>query len=194
MAARRAACKKETSGESASANSIPILQAIDQFFGAWVLWTHRLRSGQQLIGQKDVGLAVGVSPELSTCLQDANHAGRAVDRRCGRCGRDRPNGRLGKVCNLARPTRALAVAIRPLAGFKAWGSWSKGIIAGPFVVVCLSGDGHFAVSLLSNRHARGQNVADVPVDIGIDRILTWAPDALHDFAKFFPVARLARPL
>ena len=27
-------------------NSIPILQAIDQFFGARVVWTHRLRSGQ----------------------------------------------------------------------------------------------------------------------------------------------------
>ena len=70
----------------------------------------------------------------------------------------------------------------------------KGKIARPLVIVGVSGNGHFAVALLSNRHARRHHVADVSLNVGINRVLCGSPNALHRLAKLFPVARFAKPV
>src|SRR5260370_27951476 len=67
-------------------------------------------------------------------------------------------------------------------------------IAGPLVVVCVSGNGHLAMPLLSNRHSRGHHVSDISLDIRINRVLPRTPYSLHGFAELLPVVGFAKPV
>ena len=64
----------------------------------------------------------------------------------------------------------------------------------PLVLVGIAGNRDFAVSLFSNRDARGHHVTDVAVHIGVDGVLSRAPNGFHDFSKFVPVLRSGEPV
>src|SRR5262245_26659132 len=70
----------------------------------------------------------------------------------------------------------------------------EGNVAGPFGIVCIPAFGDFAMSFLSNRHARRHDVPNVAIHIRIDRVLSRSPHALHHIAKLLPVVRLAKPV
>src|SRR6266700_2224051 len=67
-------------------------------------------------------------------------------------------------------------------------------VARPFVVVRIAGNGYFATALFPNRHSRSHEEPDVAFNIGIDRILSRAPYALHGFVEFFPGVGFAQPV
>src|SRR6266571_1871574 len=129
---------------------------------------------------------------LSAYLRDANRAGRGEDRICARCGRLFPS--VGQVRSVIWPHHT-RVGCDYQSGFRVerLRELVKGDVAGPLIVIGVPGNRHFAVPLLSNWHPRGHDVADIPVNVGVDRVLPRAPYALQRVAKFFPVSCFAKP-
>ena len=83
---------------------------------------------------------------------------------------------------------------QPTVGIQCLGKLLEREVAGPFVIVRVTGDRNFAVAFLTNGDASGHEVADVAFGVGVDGILAGTPDIFHDVAKFAPIFRFGEPV
>ena len=61
-------------------------------------------------------------------------------------------------------------------------------VASPFTVIRRSIVGHATVAALADWDAAGTVVADVSIDIDVNKILRWPAIATESFSEFLPVA------
>src|SRR5215813_3312979 len=171
-------------------NPVPVLGESDESLCALIFWRRDFRSGDELLGEKYVGIAVSVGlylhhvgwPQIVLVMEQIPDARGAI-------GFFPMVGQIGLV--VGTDDTGVGGDNQAACGIENLRQFVERNVAFPFECVGFAGHRDFTAAFLADGNTRGHQIADVAVDVGVHGILGRAPDCLHDFAKLFPVAGFA---
>ncbi len=174
-------------------DAVEVFEASYQFFCTWIGGLKFFRGRGHLFGEKSVGEAVGVGLDFEHV--HGAEIGLVVEEIVDARGAVGLFPAVGEIRFVAGADDARVGGDDEAAlGIESLRKLFERDVAGPFVIVCVAGDGNFAVAFFADGDAGCHEVADVAVDVRVDGVLAGAPDALHDFAKFVPIFRGGEPV